>query len=111
MTEIRTDELALVIADSVTVQLQLRFDLFIARHEDPARLPMALFEVLQHCLKLLARGMLLHPKHFVDETSGRPGAVPCRFPAIRKRATAYPGGTGLQAKRWLRELRHRRGPR
>src|SRR3546814_12692171 len=61
MTEIRTDELALVIADSVTVQLQLRFDLFIARHEDPARLPMALFEVLQHCLKLLARGMLLHP--------------------------------------------------
>src|SRR3546814_17053288 len=60
MTEIRTDELALVIADSVTVQLQLRFDLFIARHEDPARLPMALFAVLQHCLKMPARGMLLH---------------------------------------------------
>src|SRR3546814_18413135 len=60
MTEIRTDELALVIADSVTVQLQLRFDLFIARHEDTARLPMALFEVLQHCLQLLAHGMLLH---------------------------------------------------
>src|SRR3546814_6691030 len=38
MTEIRTDELALVIADSVTVQLQLRFDLFIARDRKSTRL-------------------------------------------------------------------------
>src|SRR3546814_12356161 len=92
------------LADSVTVQLQLRFDLFIARHEDPARLPMALFEVLQHCLKLLARGMLLHPKHFVDETSGPTGGDLLRLPGNMKRANDYPRGISVQEQTMVLDI-------
>src|SRR3546814_398400 len=80
-------------------------------HEDPARLPMALFEVLQHCLKLLARGMLLHPKHFVDETSGPTGGDLLRLPGNMKRANDYPRGISVQAKTMVMDIQQRRGPR
>src|SRR3546814_17808480 len=99
MKEIRSCGVLLVVAYSCTVQLQLRFDLVIARHEDPARLPMARFEVRQHCLKLLARGMLLHPKHFVDETSGPTGGDLLRLPGNMKRANDYPRGISVQHDR------------
>src|SRR3546814_19021921 len=72
---------------------------------------MALFEVLQHCLKLLARGMLLHPKHFVDEPSGPTGGDLLRLPGNMKRATDYPRGLSLQAKTMVMDIQKRRRPR
>src|SRR3546814_4688380 len=55
--------------------------------------------------------MLLHPKHFVDETSGPTGGDLLRLPGNMKRANDYPRGISVQAKTMVMDIQQRRGPR
>ena len=104
--EIGADQLALHIADLAAVEIVLRRDLVVARHEHTPRLPVPRLEILEHRLELFAGLVLGHFEHDADQPlrAADPRAV--RLPAEMERPHHDARWVGVQPQPVVENLQN-----